>query len=82
VGTGSIYPRILDLGTSCRWSATRPGSINPWEKSPRYPLDGRLGGPQNLYGHVEDKNPALPRLELRPLGRKARSVPAIEDITE
>jgi hypothetical protein len=30
------------------WSASRPGRFTPQGKSPRYPLDRRLGGPQIL----------------------------------
>jgi hypothetical protein len=29
------------------WSASRPGRFSPQGKSPWYPLDRRLGGPQN-----------------------------------
>jgi hypothetical protein len=48
---GGIAPRILDLGT--RWR--RVVSFTPWPlcpqgKSPWYPLDRRLGGPQNRSG--------------------------------
>jgi hypothetical protein len=39
------------------WSASRPGHFNFWGKSPWYPLDRRLGGPQILSGRgVEKKN--------------------------
>jgi hypothetical protein len=47
-GSGCIDPCFLDLGTSWRWVV----SFTPWPlysrgKSPRYPLDRRLGGPQS-----------------------------------
>jgi hypothetical protein len=43
-------------------------------KSPRYPLDRRLVGPQSQSGRRgEVKIPTPPRFELRPLGRPARS---------
>jgi hypothetical protein len=44
--SGCIGPHFLDLGTSWRLvvSFTRRG------KSPRYPLDMRLGGPQSRSG--------------------------------
>jgi hypothetical protein len=48
LGSGGIVPRILDFGTRWRWVVsftTRP--IYLQGKSPRYPLDRRLGGPQN-----------------------------------
>jgi hypothetical protein len=49
-----------------------PRSLYPREKSPRYPLDRRLGGPQSRSDDVE-KLFTLLWLELRPLGRPARS---------
>lgn len=30
------------------------------EKGPNYPLDRRLGGPQNQFGHRAKKNPGHP----------------------
>jgi hypothetical protein len=39
-----------------QWSASRNGRFTPWETAPRYPLDRRLGGPQNRSGrHGEEK---------------------------
>jgi hypothetical protein len=40
-----IDPRILDLGTSWCVVSFTPRRLNPW-----YPLDKRLGGPQNRSG--------------------------------
>jgi hypothetical protein len=55
-------------------STSRPGHFTPQRKSPQYPLRRRLGGPQNRSGQRgEEKILTLPRLELRPLGRPARS---------
>jgi hypothetical protein len=57
-GSGGIAPCILDLGT--RWKrvvsfTTRP--LYPQEKSPRYPFERRLSGPQSRCGRVgEEKN--------------------------
>jgi hypothetical protein len=51
LGSGGIAPRILDLGTRWRWMVNftaRP--LYPQAKSPRYPLDERLGGPQSRSG--------------------------------
>jgi hypothetical protein len=42
---------ILELGTRCEWSASRPSRALPPGKDPRYPLDRRLGRPQNRSGH-------------------------------
>jgi hypothetical protein len=43
-------------------------------KSPRYPLDRRLGGSQSRSGwRGEKKFLSLPKLKLRPLGHPARS---------
>jgi hypothetical protein len=42
------------------WSASRSGRFTQG-KSPRYPLDRRLGGPHSRSGHgIEDKNPQPP----------------------
>jgi hypothetical protein len=66
----SIYGRVLDLGTSCRWVV----SFTPQPLYPRYSLDGRLVGTQSRSGrHGEVIILAPPGLELRPLGRPARS---------
>jgi len=49
--SGDIGQRTLDLGTRWRWVV----SFTPWPpyrrgKSPRYPFDRRLGGPQSRSG--------------------------------
>jgi hypothetical protein len=63
-------PHFLDLGTSWRWVVSfTPLPLYPRGKSHRYPLD-RLGGPQS---RSERKFLSLPGLELRSLGRPARS---------
>jgi hypothetical protein len=47
-GSGCIDPYFLDLGTTWRWVVSFTlRSLYTWENSPRYPLDGRLGGPQS-----------------------------------
>jgi hypothetical protein len=44
-------PHFLDLNTSWRWVVSfTPRPLNPRGKSPRYPLDRRLGGPQCRSG--------------------------------
>jgi hypothetical protein len=60
--SGGIAPRILDLGT--RWRRVvsfTPRPLYPQGKSPWYPLDRRLGGPQSRSGRGgEEKNPQPP----------------------
>jgi hypothetical protein len=64
-GSGSIDPRILDLVT--RWRSVVsfiPRPLYPKGKSPRYPLDRRLGGPQSRNERSGEKNSEpLPGLE-------------------
>jgi hypothetical protein len=49
----SFINSALDKG---EWLTLRPGRINPG-KEPRYPLNGRLGGPQRWFGRFgEEKN--------------------------
>jgi len=51
MGEWKIAPRIPNLGTRWRWVASftsRPLHLRG--KSPRNPLDTRLGGPQSRYG--------------------------------
>jgi hypothetical protein len=49
----SFMTSALDIG---EWSASRTGRFTTGEDS-RYPLDGRLGGPQNRSGcYGEEKN--------------------------
>jgi hypothetical protein len=65
-GSVDIAPRILDLGTRWRWVVSfTPRPLYPQGKSPRYPLDRRLGGPQSRSGRSgEEKNSKpLPGLE-------------------
>jgi hypothetical protein len=45
---GCIDPRLLDLSTSWRWMVSFTSrSLYPRGKSPQWPLDRRLGGPQS-----------------------------------
>jgi hypothetical protein len=65
-GSEGIAPRILDLGTWWRWMvSSMPRPLYPQGKSPWYPLDRRLGGPQSLSGRGgEEKNSqSLPESE-------------------
>jgi hypothetical protein len=48
-GSGSIAPRILDLGPRWRWVVSfTPRHLYPQGKSPCYPLDRSLGGPHMM----------------------------------
>jgi hypothetical protein len=50
-GSGGIALRIVDLGTRWSWVVSfTPRPLNPQGKSPWYPLNRRLGGPQNRSG--------------------------------
>jgi hypothetical protein len=68
-GSGGIGPRILDLGTRKRWVVSftlRP--LYPRGKSPWYPFDRRLGGPQSQSGlGFEEKNSQLLPVPKRPI---------------
>jgi hypothetical protein len=57
-GSGDIASFILDLGTRWRWVVSfTPRPLCFHEKSPWYPLDRRLGGPQSRPGRGgEEKN--------------------------
>jgi hypothetical protein len=50
-GSGCIDPHFLDLGTSWRKVVSfTPRPLYTRGKSPRYPLDRSLGGPQSRSG--------------------------------
>jgi hypothetical protein len=52
-GSGGIALRLLDLGTRWRWVVRfTPRPLYPQGKSPWYPLDRGLGGPQSRFGQV------------------------------
>jgi hypothetical protein len=57
-GSGGITPRVLKLSTGWRWVVSfTPPPLYPQGKSPGYPLDRRLGGPQSRSGRGgEEKN--------------------------
>jgi hypothetical protein len=56
--SGGIAPRVLDLGTKCRWVASvTPRPRCPPGNSSWYPLDRKLDGPQSRSGRGgEEKN--------------------------
>jgi hypothetical protein len=70
MGSGFIDPRILDLGTNWRWVvAPRLGRFAPGTH-----WIGGWVGPRTCLDDVKRRKMlSLPGLELRPLGRPARS---------
>jgi hypothetical protein len=55
-GCRGIAPRIPDLGIRWRWVVSfTPRPLYPQRKSPWYPLDRRLGGPQSRSGRGGEK---------------------------
>jgi hypothetical protein len=66
-GSGGIAPRILDLGTRWRWVVSfTPQPLYPRGKSPWYPLDRRLGGPQSRSGRGGEEKNSHSRRESNP----------------
>jgi hypothetical protein len=66
-GSGGMAPRILDLGTRWRWVVSfMPRPLYPQGKSPWYPLDRRLGGPQSRYEHGGEEKNSQPLLGIEP----------------
>jgi hypothetical protein len=66
LGSGGIAPTILELGTRWRWVISfTPRPLYPQGRSPWYPLDRMLGGPQSRSGRGgEEKNSQpLPGIE-------------------
>jgi hypothetical protein len=70
-GSGCIDPHFLGLGTRWRWMVNfTPRPLYPRGKSPRYPLDRRLGGPQSRSGRLKK----MINIEKRKYRRKVRSM--------
>jgi hypothetical protein len=66
-GSGGIASRILDLGTRWKWVVSfTPRPLYPKGKSPWYPLDRRLGGPQSRSGRGGGENNSQPLSEFEP----------------
>jgi hypothetical protein len=64
---------FFDLGTRWRWVFSfTPPPLYSQGKSPRYPLDKRLGGLQSRSGHCDEQKNSSPRRESKP-DRPARS---------
>jgi hypothetical protein len=61
-GSVGIAPRIFNIGPRWRWVVSfTPWPLYPRRKSPQYPVDRRLGGPQSRSwrGGEEKKIPSL-----------------------
>jgi hypothetical protein len=55
-GSGCVDPHFLDLGASWRWVINfTPRPLYPRGKSPRYPLNRRLGGPHSRSGRFGEE---------------------------
>jgi len=61
-GSGSIVPRILNFGT--RWSWVVSFTTHPLY--PQYPMDKRMGGPQNRSGSGGKEKKPLPLSGIEP----------------
>jgi hypothetical protein len=66
-GSGGIAPRVLEIGTRLRSVVSftdRP--LHTQGKSPWYPLDRRLGGPQSRSGRDGEEKNSQPPPEIEP----------------
>jgi hypothetical protein len=68
-----VDPHFPDLGTSWRWSASRPGRFTPGERAPGTHWIGDGVGPRNGLDDMKRKFLTPPEFELRPLCLSARS---------
>jgi hypothetical protein len=75
MGSGCIDPQIFDLGiVGGEWLTSRPGRFTPWERTPGiHWIGGWVHLRSGLDDLEEEKFLTLPGLELRHLGRPARS---------
>jgi hypothetical protein len=66
-GNGGVALCILDLGTRWRWVVSfTPQLLYPQGKSPWYPLDRRLDGPQSRSGRGGEEKNSHPLLGMKP----------------
>jgi hypothetical protein len=66
-GNGGVAPRILDFGTRWRWVVSfTPRPVHLQGKSPWYPLDRRLSGPQSRSGRGGEEKNSQPPSEIEP----------------
>jgi len=67
-GSWGIAPHILDLGIRWRWVVSfTPRSFYSQGKSPWYPLDRRLGGPESCSGCSGEETNSQPPPGIEPL---------------
>jgi hypothetical protein len=74
-GVMDVYIHIFLISalTGGEWSASRPGRFNPWERAPGTHWIGWVDARAGLDDVEKRKLLTLPGLELRSLGRPARS---------
>jgi hypothetical protein len=75
-GSGGISPRILEFGTRWKWVVSfTPWSLYPQGKSPCFPLDSSVGGPQSCSGCGDEEKNSQPPPGIEPWNpnRPARS---------
>jgi hypothetical protein len=74
MGGERIEPHFLNLGTSRRKVVSfTPRPLYPWGKSPRYPLDRRLGGLQSRSGRCGEQKILDPTGTRTPTPRRPAS---------
>jgi hypothetical protein len=72
---------IPDLGTKWRWVVSfTPWLLYPRGKSPRHPLDRRLGGPQNSSGRYGEEECFLPLTEIEPRPSSPWPIPITSEL--
>jgi hypothetical protein len=65
-GSGGIAPRILDLGTIWKWSASRPDRFTPRERVSGTHWIGGWVGPRAVLDAVAKRKIPSPRRESNP----------------
>jgi hypothetical protein len=67
LGSGGKLHSFFDLGTRWRWVVSfTPRPLYPQGKSPLYPLDRGLGGPQSRSGRGGEEKNFQPPPEIEP----------------
>jgi len=80
LGSGGTAARIIDLGSRWRWPVGfTPRPLYHWGKSPRYPLDKKLIGPQSLSGRSGEVKKKSHHCSCRELNsdRPARNIDSV-----
>jgi hypothetical protein len=71
----------MELGVGVVVSFTHR-RLSPLAKGPRFPLNKRLGGQQNLFGRLGEKRTLLPVLEVDPLFQDFPASSPLTAVTE